>query len=164
MTWGPAQFVQQWSDKLPGEMTHATPLPSYQDNLEAEARRLESVLLRQGVAPTDQASAADPARAPVINIPIAPAQPLIQLTLQNPSVSQLVRSMHACQISRMNAGRAFTRGFPISLHSSTMRLRLRTTMMLFHRTRSISSWHGMAGTLAKPAPLPVRHRRAAQAQ
>eukprot|EP00892_Ulva_mutabilis_P007561 jgi/Ulvmu1/5177/UM021_0194.1 len=87
MTWGPAQFVQWWSDKLPGEMSHAVPLPSYQDKKDAEARRLESVLLRQGVAPTDTASCGDPARAPVINIAIAPAQPLIQLSLENPSAA-----------------------------------------------------------------------------
>lgn len=95
MTWGPAQFVQRWSDKLPGEMSHAVPLPSYQDKKETEARRLESVLVRQGVAPTDRASMGDLARTPVINIPIAPAQPLIQLSLDNPSAPQLVRFRQA---------------------------------------------------------------------
>lgn len=90
MTWGPAQFVQRWSDKLPGEMSHAVPLPSYQDKKDTEARRLESVLLRQGVVPTDKISAGDPARAPVINIAIAPAQPLIQLSLENPSATLMV--------------------------------------------------------------------------
>ena len=91
MTWGPAQFVQRWSDKLPGEMSHAVPLPSYQDKKDTEARRLESVLMRQGVIPTEKTSAGDPARAPVINIAIAPAQPLIQLSLENPCAPAMVR-------------------------------------------------------------------------
>lgn len=87
MTWGPAQFVQHWSDKLPGEMSHAVPLPSYQDQNDTESRRLEGVLGRHGVAPVDVSPVGNPARAPVINIPIAPAQPLIQLSLENPSVT-----------------------------------------------------------------------------
>lgn len=104
MTWGPAQFVQRWSDKLPGEMSHALPLPSYQDKKETEARRLESVLLRQGVAPTDRGAMGDLVRTPVINIPIAPAQPLIQLSLDNPSAPQLVRFWHMGALKSQGLG------------------------------------------------------------
>jgi hypothetical protein len=98
MTWGPAQFVQPWSHKLPGEVKQPSPLPSYQDKGAMHVQRQERVLLRSGIACTDVDMDRSGVVESVINIPIAPAQPLLRLSVE-PSPQLQVRPsqhMHAC--------------------------------------------------------------------
>lgn len=82
MTWGPAQFVQPWSHKLPGEVKQPAPLPSYQDKTAIHSQRQERVVLRSGVACTDVDMDQGRRIESVINIPIAPAQPLLKLSVE----------------------------------------------------------------------------------
>lgn len=82
MTWGPAQFVQPWSHKLPGEVKQPAPLPSYQDKQAIHSQRQERVVLRTGIACTDVDMDQGRVTASVINIPIAPAQPLLKVSVE----------------------------------------------------------------------------------
>lgn len=102
MTWGPAQFVQPWSHKLPGEVKQPAPLPSYQDKQAIHAQRQERVVLRTGIACTDVDMDHGKPSGSVINIPIAPAQPLLKLSVE-PSAQLQVSCNHASAYSPVHA-------------------------------------------------------------